>query len=549
MKMLFRDLVSYFERLEKTTKRLEMTDIVAELFSNAGEELYNVALFVQGHAFPAWSEKELGIAQKTMVKCLVTVTGASEDNIKKRIAETGDTGLAAEGFCQEKAQQTLFTQELTVERIAGVFDKVSTLSGTGSTDKKLKYVAELLSSAQSGAEAKYLVRLVLNEMRFGVGEGIVRDGISQAFQVDAAETERAYSVINDYGEVAVIARNSGDAGLKKVSMRLWRPLKPMLAQSVKSVEEAFENFKGPAGFEYKYDGMRAQIHIEGDKIRIFTRRLDEVTKQFPDVVEMVGKDLKPEKNAVVEGEVVAYREGKPLPFQYLSRRVKRKYGIRGMVKEIPVQLFLYDCIYMDGEDMIQTPFRERRKTLESISGGKHLSGILVTDNTEKAGKFYGDAIEGGHEGLMVKNLDAGYKPGSRVGYMYKLKPTAETLDLVLIGAEWGEGRRAKWLGSYLLGARDEDTGKLLPIGRMATGITDQQLEELTQELKEDAISESGKEVKLKPRLVVEVGYQEIQRSPNYESGFALRFPRLIQVRTDKSPDEADSVQRVKSIIG
>jgi DNA ligase-1 len=544
--MKFSALCDYFARLETTRSRLALTDIVTDLFKHAGKDLYNVVLYARGWPFPTYSSLELGIAERMMLKCIATATGASEATVEKEIAKTGDAGLAAERLFSKKSQTTLGRKELDVERLAESFGKLAAMQGPGMVDRKVKHVVELLNSC-GPREAKYVVKLMLGEMRSGVGEGIVRDAIAKAFGVPAELVEKANSLVNDYGDVAVTARDKGAKGLEKVEIRLGRPLRPMLAQTVETVEEAFKEFK-PASFQYKYDGFRAVIEVHEGRVDVFSRRLENVTHQFPDIVKMVRAGIHA-KNCIVEGEAVAWR-GRPVPFQELSRRIKRKYDIEEMVKALPVKLFLFDCLFLNGKNMIPEPYKKRWAALESIvkqGGGLSLADSLVTDDAGKANAFFKKALAEGHEGLMIKNLDAEYKPGSRVGYMYKWKPTTETLDLVVVGADWGEGRRAKWLGSYLLACRDPATGEFLEIGRMATGMTDAQMEEITVELKKNVMSEKGKSVAVRPSLVMEVGYQEIQKSPTYASGYALRFPRLVRIRPDRRPDECDTLERVDSL--
>ncbi|MBN3036856.1 MAG: ATP-dependent DNA ligase [Candidatus Diapherotrites archaeon] len=546
--MLFSELVRHFERLDKTTKRLEMADIVAEVFKDAASDLPYVVLFSEGRVFPAWDRRELRIAEKMMVKCISTATGYAQKRVDSSIAETGDTGITAQRLLAERKQQILYRRELSIKEIYDLLEKISFMEGAGSADRKNKHVIELLNFS-TPAEAKYLVRLMLGEMRLGVGEGIVRDAIAKAFDADASLVERAYSFVNDFSEVAVVARDSGDAGLKRIQVRVGRPLKPMLAQSVRSVEEALSSFK-PAFFESKYDGMRSQIHVKNGRAMVFTRRLDDVTKQFPDIVEAVSKHVKC-RDCIIEGESVAVdKDGSPRPFQVLSRRIKRKYDIGEMVIKIPMILYLFDCLYLNGENFLDAPLKNRREALKKVlseAGNIHLSEALFTSDAGQAKAFYEKALDEGHEGVMIKNPDSPYKAGSRVGTWYKLKPTTETLDLVIVGADWGEGRRAKWLGSFYLACRDPDTNEFLAIGKMATGLTDELLKELTEMLKEDVLEQQGKFVRLRPRLVVEAGYQEIQKSPTYESGYALRFPRLIRLREDRAPEECDDVTRVDSL--
>ncbi len=552
--MKYSQLVTIYKKLETTTKRIEMTALISDFLKTVPENYISIiVLFLQGKAFPAWSDKELGIANKLIIKAISDVSGASEKTLKNTIRETGDTGLAAEKLLKNKTQSSLFTQELTINKVHENLNKISEFSGTGTTKRKLKYVEELISFANP-AGAKYIVRLILEELRLGVGEGVIRDAISSAYGVDAALVERGYSLVPDMGKIATIAKLKGNSGLEDINLEPGTPMKVMLAQKIDAIENAIADF-GNCAYEIKYDGIRVQIHKNENEIKLFTRRLENVTKQFPEIVKSARENINAE-SAIVEGEAVAIRGGpagrKPRPFQDLSRRIKRKYGIHEMIDKIPVEINLFDLIYLDGKSLINEKFMDRRiKLTKIITQTKtfRIAEQIITDNITEADEFYKYSLSQGHEGVMVKNLDAPYKPGSRVGYMYKIKPVMETLDLVIVGATWGEGRRANWLASFLLGARDAETGKFLEIGRMGTGFTDEQFKEMTENLKPLITGEIGKEVTVKPGVVVEVAYEEIQKSPTYGSGYALRFPRLVRFRDDKGAEDADTVERVNDLTG
>jgi len=549
--MEFSKLATTYQKLEGISGRLEMTSVVSEFLKTVPDnELPTVILFLQGKAFPPWSEKELGIGSKLMIKAISNISGFSGAKVEDRVREKGDTGLAAEELLVNKTQTTLFKEKLTLKKVSGNLDKLAGLTGKGAQDKKISYIKELLSFA-TPLESRYLVKIILEELRLGVGRGVVRDAIAGAFGVDAALVDRAYSLTSDLGEVARTAKKDGNKGLELAKMKTGVPVEVMLAQKVAGIEDALEKFS-PAAFEVKYDGARIQIHKEGKEVTLFTRRLENVTKQFPEIVKEARKNITA-KSAIVEGELVAIKDGRhPRPFQDLSRRIKRKYNIAEISAKIPVEINLFDAIYHEGKSKIDAAFKERRGILEKIISPTETFRIaddLVTSDAKEAGKFYKKALDLGHEGVMVKNLDAPYQPGSRVGHMYKVKPIMETLDLVLVGATWGEGRRANWLASYLLAVLDPDSGQLLTIGRMGTGFTDEEFKSMTELLNEQITEEAGKEVKLKPSVVVEVAYEEIQKSPTYESGYALRFPRLVRIREDKGIDDADTLARVEEILG
>lgn len=550
--MEFSILTGVYQKLEKTSSRLEMTDIVSKFLTEVPDDhIPVILLFLRGRLFPLWSGKELGVGGKMMIRAISAISGATEREVEDRIREKGDTGLAAEELLVNKTQTTLFTEKLTVMRVYENLNKLVSITGKGAQEKKIGYITELLSSAEP-VEARYISRLILEELRLGVGEGIVRDAISQSFDVDPKLVERAYSLCSDLGDVARIAKEKGNKGLKGIEIKPGRPIEVMLAQKAENMEDAIGKFEKSA-LEIKYDGARIQIHKNKNEIWLFTRRLENVTKQFPEIVKCARENITAD-SVIVEGELVAImsREDRhPRPFQDLSRRIKRKYEILEMTKKIPVEINLFDLVFCEGKNKIEERFEDRRNLLERIINETEtlrLAKQLITKKLKDADKFYKEALDLGHEGIMVKNLDAPYQPGSRVGYMYKVKPIMETLDLVIVGATWGEGRRANWLASFLLAVLDRDTNELLTMGRMGTGFTDEEFEEMTELLREDISEQIGKDVKLKPKIVVEVAYEEIQRSPTYTSGYALRFPRLVRIRNDKGVMDADTLERVENLL-
>jgi len=566
--MLYKELVDVYEQLEQTSSKLKKTDILARFFSTVPKDeikiLVNLAC---GNVFPPYSELELGVATQLMIRAIARATGFDTKEIEREFARIGDLGLVAERCIKSKKQVSLFTKPLTTQTVYDTCEKIARETGEKSQARKLDLLTSLLHFA-SPKEARYIVRTVIGELRTGVAEGIVRDALVECFltkpEMSKEERERAteivenaYNILCDFGEVAEIAMERGIEGLKHVKIKVGRPIKVMLAEKAKNIEDAMKTLGGRVAIEIKYDGMRAQIHKSGDKIWIYTRRLEHVTKQFPDLVEYARKNLKC-KECVVEGEVwaVSKKDFSPLPFQVLSQRIHRKYKIEKMVEEIPVQINLFDIMYLDGKMVIDLPLKERRKLLERIVNEVphrfKLATQLVTSDVKEAEKFYQQALELKQEGVMVKNLESKYIFGRRVGGWLKVKPTAETLDLVIVGATWGTGKRAGWLGSFILACRDEATGEFLECGMLGTGIKEKKtspedvtFEELTEMLKPYIEFQRGSEVRIRPKIVVSVDYQEIQRSPNYKSGFALRFPRFIAIRFDKNPEDADTLSRLE----
>jgi len=556
-------LVETYERLEEVSSKLKKTDILAELFSKTPTgDLEKVVLLVTGRVFPIYSQNELGIATQMMLRAISKASGFRAEEIEQKFKKTGDLGLTAEECIKSKKQATLFKKRLEIDFVFDNLQKLAFVTGTGSQDRKLNLIAELLASSKP-KEARYIVRTILEELRVGAAEGLIRDAIVQAFLLNphmrkeekeelTAAVDYAWNILSDFGEIAKIAKQKGLSGLKKVRVELGKPIQVMLAEKAENMKDVFDEFKKLA-VEWKYDGMRAQIHKKGNQIWVYTRRLEDVTKQFPDLVDLCKQGLK-SKECIVEGEVlgISSKTKLPLPFQVLSQRIHRKYEIEEMIKQIPIQINLFDVIYVEGKMCVASPLTERRKLLEKIvkpiPGKFQLAEQFITDDLKKAEKFYKVALDAKQEGVMLKVLDSNYIFGRHVGGWYKIKPIMETLDLVIIGATWGEGKRVKWLSSYVLGCRDPNTGEFLECGMMSTGLTEEEYENMTNVLKPLIEFEKGRDVKIKPKVVIEVGYQEIQKSPNYKSGFALRFPRLVRIRQDRSTDDADTIERLESLF-
>jgi len=577
--MKYAELVEVYEKLDSTSKRLEKTEIISKLLKKAStEELKIIVLLLQGRVYPVWDERKLGVASRLVLKSLNIASGINTKDIESKWAKLGDLGLVAEHIVGKKKQSTLFSSDLTVKKVFENLKKLTGLEGQGTVDRKIKLIAELLTSAKP-VESKYIVRSVLGDLRVGIGEGSLRDAIVWAFlypirynkeknDIELSDEKRAeynkivdvlqeaYDIANDFPEIAVIAKTKGIEGLAKVNLEIGKPIKVMLYQKAKDMEDAFDIVGKPAALEYKYDGFRLELHRKKDKIWLFTRRLENVTKQFPDVVNVIKSHIKSD-NYILDAEVIGIdpKTKKWLAFQNISQRIKRKYEIDRMVKDIPVMVNIFDGVLVDSENIIKKPFSERRELLKKIvkevPNKLQLAKEIITDDIKKASKFYNEALGKGNEGIMVKSLDKPYKPGSRVGYGVKVKPIMETLDLVIVGADWGEGKRANWLSSFTIACIDED-GNFLEVGKVGTGIKEKDEEgvsfnQLTKLLKTLIISEKGKKVKVKPKIVIEVSYEEIQKSPTYSSGYALRFPRLVNLREDKPIDEASTISMVKEL--
>ncbi|MFC2143201.1 ATP-dependent DNA ligase [Candidatus Aenigmatarchaeota archaeon] len=544
--MRYSKLAEIYEKLENTPKKLKKRDILADLYKKTkSNELRITVLLSMGAIFPR-GEYDLGIAREMVKKTISKTYGINEKDITKKFKETGDLGLVAEFFASHKKQKTLGSKELHVEKVFDNLEKLPTVSGGGSQDRKMALVSELLSFA-SGKEARYVVRTTLGDMRIGVAEGIVRDAIALAFDKDKKDVEKLYDIIGDYGKVAVNVKK----GIMKAEMKVGKAIRVMLAERSGGLEDAWKKaYSEPTVTEIKYDGFRVQIHKDGDKIKIFSRRMEDVSRQFPDLVSLAKKNITAEK-CIIEGEVVAIdKNGKSKPFQVLSRRIQRKHNIEKMVKEIPVRSNFFDLIYIDGENYMQKPLRKRWDKLKKIikqTKDFKLAEHIESKDKDEVEKFYEKSLAMGEEGIIIKYLDAQYQPGKRVGYWLKVKPTMEPLDLVIVGAEWGEGKRAKWFGSLLLACRQDD--KYIETGRMASGLTEEQMADITKRLRPLITEEHGKRIKVQAKFVVEIGYEEIQVSSKYPSGYALRFPKLLCFRPDRSADDCTTLKEIIKLYG
>jgi DNA ligase-1 len=386
-------------------------------------------------------------------------------------------------------------------------------------------------------------------LRIGVGEGIVRDAISQAFNVDKKITERSHMLTNDLGLVADVAKKEGENGLKKLTLTPGKPVKPMLAQLSSGIKESIKEM-GKAICETKYDGIRLQIHRKNNEIAIFTRRLENITLAMPEIVKLIEECL-PHFDFIVEGEVIATKNGKPISFQNILHRVKRKYNIEEAIENVPLKIFLFDVLFYK-KPMIDEPLIERRNLLEDIvdlsNDDINLSKKIIgtCENIPEIESLFEESINENHEGIMIKDSKEPYIPGLRGKKMLKFKAEPETLDVVVVGGTRGLGKRGDFIGSYLVALKDEND-ELKTIAHVATGLDDETLEYLTSKMKEYEISQKDNKIFVKPKIILEIAYSEIVNSPEYEIGYSLRFPVVKSVRKDKGLDDIDTIERLKSM--
>ncbi len=584
--MEFGILANTFEKIEAITSRTQMTMYLVDLFRKTPPEIVDKVIYlIQGKLWPDWMGlPELGVAEKTLVKAIALATNTPESKVEALYKKLGDLGKAAETLKKEREKSgagmgllafipTEKKEKLTVLKVYNTFARIALATGEGSRDIKLKLLAGLISDA-SPKEAKYIVRFVEGRLRLGIGDATILEALAIVYGGGAHTRpiiERAYNLRADLGNVAKVLALKGLEELKGIKPEVGIPVRPMLAERLSSPIEILKKAGGKALVEYKYDGERAQIHRKGNNVWIFSRRLENITKQYPDVVEYTLKHLK-SSEAIIEGEIVAYDPdtGELKPFQELMHR-KRKHDIHIAMKEYPVKVFLFDLLYVDGEDYTNKPILERRKKLEEIitpSEVFRIAEYIMTDNPEELEKFFLKAIEDGAEGVMVKALhgQAIYQAGARGWLWIKYKrdyksEMIDTVDLVVVGAFHGRGRRGGTYGALLMAAYNPEKDVFETVCKVGSGFTDEDLAKLPEMLKPYIIDHKHPRVVAKmkpdvwvtPALVAEIIGAEITLSPIHTCGMdaikpgvgiSIRFPRFIRWRPDKSPEDATTTKEL-----
>ncbi len=559
--MRYATLAEAFEKLEHTPSYLKKNSVIVELLKcTPAEGMERVILLLLGRPWPAYISKETGVGLQQLKKAVAKAAGYSAAEVDKLMKQVGDLGEVAKQLLEKKRQTTLSVEQLTVKKVFENVKQLPEITGEGSVDRKIASIAELLTSS-TPLEAKFIVRTVIGDLRIGVAEGRLRDAIASAFGVKPGVIEHAYMLTTDYSIVAKAVATSGEKGLEKLGVAVGHPVNPMLAQRAETIDEVLERMKGKAAFEIKLDGIRVQVHKDGDRISLFTRRMEDYTKMFPDVIDPLRQALKP-KRAIVDGELVAIdkRTGKPMPFQEVLKR-RRKYEIKQTIEQIPVEIHLFDVLMSDGSVMLDEPYVERRKTLERIirevKGKVMMTEQRVLSKPDEIKEFMSKSIEIGHEGLLAKDLEASYRAGRREFVWLKLKPMLETLDLVVVGGLYGKGKRVGFFGSYVLAARDEKSGRYKTVTKCGSGYTDEELKEFTKIFKKLQLKKPHPDVDIEidcdayfePRIVFETYFEEIQKSPKlkHTSRFGLRFPRLVRIREDRRAEEANTIKDVAGL--
>lgn len=552
--MHYGDFVEMYQKLSKTTKKLEKTRILADFLPTLkGHEEY-IYLLV-GRVFPAYDSREFGISIQLTTKAIAKASGCSTEEVVEAFRKQGDLGDVAASLIISRKQHSLFSKKLDVEHVLTSLRKICEIEGKGTVDMKMNMIIDLLMNASS-EEARYLVRTLLSDLRVGTADALLIDAISLAFfEGDEEMNEKiknACDLLTDFAQVLKMAFK-GKKSFDKVSLVPGRALNVMLAVKAVDLEEAFRICGTPAAIEHKYDGFRVVISCQGKNVKLFTRRLEDVTKQFPDIVSFVKSHVKAD-SFILDAEAVGYDFARKtyLPFEAVSQRIKRKYDIDALIKKLPVEVNVFDVLYLNGENTVDLAFSERRKILEKIikeeSWKFRLAKQLVTGDMKEAEKFYKEALSIGEEGVMVKKLDAPYRAGRAVGYMVKMKPEVADLDLVIVGGEYGTGKRAGGLTSFILACRSN--GDFLEIGRVSSGLKEKSSEgtsysEIDALLQPLIVGEEGNSVRVKPKIVVSITYQNIQPSPTYSSGYALRFPRITHYRPERGIKDIASLEDIQ----
>ena len=546
-----------------------MTDLLVDLLKNTPKNVIaKVVYLTQGKIYPDFVGLEIGVAEKLAVKALARASGRRQSEIEEELRKSGDIGIAAQKILAKKKQSTFFQKKLTAERVYETLDKMAKTSGSGAVSSKMALLAGLLSDA-SPNEAKYILRTVTGNLRLGIADMTVLDALAIAYgggKESRDLTERAYNISSDLGRVANVVAEKGLAGIKKFKVDVFEPIRPMLAERLASPEEILEKLGGKCVAEYKYDGERVQAHKKGKEVVLYSRRLEKISSQYPDAVELVKDHVKAEE-AILEAECVAVdvETGELLPFQELMHR-RRKYGVKEAMAQYPVSLFMFDALYVNGEDLTLEAYPLRRQQLEKAikqSDRVKAAKQITTSSVKELEAFFEEAIEDGCEGLMCKSVakDSVYQAGARGWLWIKYKrdyksEMTDTVDLVVVGAFHGRGKRAGTYGALLLAAYNKEADTFETVTKLGTGFTDEDLKKLPELLSSHVVPRKHSRVQstleadvwFEPKVVLEVLGAEITLSPIHVcamnsirkgSGLAIRFPRFTgNYRTDKAAEDA-----------
>ena len=571
--MKFSIISDAFQKMESTSKRLELTDILVKLIQEIPKDVISKAVYlIQGKLRPNFEGVELGIAEKLVMKAMSKSSGIPLKKIEDDYNKGGDLGQTAENILQQKIQTTFASETITLEKVYETLFKISKLEGKGSQEMKMRYVSSMLNDA-TPQESKFILKILLGTLRLGIAENTVMDALAIAFtgkKENREVIENAYNVSSDLGKVAEVLSTEGIEQIEKFQIKLFSPIRPMLADRIKSGEDTVKKFQEKFAAEYKLDGERAQIHKQKDTIEIFSRSLEKITSYYPDIVEKISK-LIISDDVILEAEVVAMNSnsGDFLPFQELMHR-RRKYEIDDAVAKYPITVNFFDVLFSNGKNCMDIKYDERRKLLEKIIKQDDFARLIpmsVIESEEEVLEVLENSINSGCEGLMLKDLNSTYRAGTRGSNWLKLKreyqnELGDSLDLVVIGAFFGKGRRTGKYGTLLLATYNDDEDVFPSICKVGTGFTDESLDQLYQILSSKVtlkknpriVSEMEADVWFEPELVIEIVASEITQSPIHKTaidkikektGLALRFPKFTgKIRTEKNAEDASTDEEV-----
>jgi DNA ligase-1 len=575
----YSEIADVYDKIESTTKRLEMTNLLVEFLRKTPKNLVGrVSYLTQGKLYPDFSGIKMGVAEKNIINAIAQASYLSKAEVNSLWKKIGDLGLASEealGKSKIQKGRLLPLEPLTIEEVYSTLSKISKSGGKGSVQSRINALSNLLGKA-TPREARYLVRTVSGKLRLGIGDMTLLDALAIAYgkgKSSRAAVERAYNVSSDLGLVAQTIAEKGMEGIEKFGIMVGKPVRPMLCERLSTAKEILEKMGGRAAAEYKYDGLRIQAHISSGNIELFSRRLEKLTDQFPDVVEGLKESLRT-TDAVVEGECVAVNPntGEFQPFQVITHRRGRKYEIQATAEEIPVSLFLFDILYLNGETLLDTPYRKRREALiKAVDETEHvkITRPTIVNDPKSLDAFMEEAVETGCEGAVVKSIEDNsvYQAGARGFLWIKYKreyrsEMADTVDLAVVGAFAGRGRRAGTYGALLMAAYDANKDLFKTICKLGTGFSDKDLAAMPKILAEFKLDHPHARVDSKiaadfwfvPAKIMEVRGAELTLSPLHtcgwgiirkDSGLAVRFPRFTgRWRDDKAPEDATTVEEL-----
>lgn len=563
--MDFEKLVVVYEKLEKISSGNEMREVLSEFFKTVPvEEIKIVSYLTLGKLGSEFASPVLGLADKSVLKAIAACSGVSSSKVKELMMKKGDVGLTAEELLLKKPQTLIPVGKLTIQEFYENLHKMAGMSGSGSQERKERMLVGMMQKV-SAKGGKYVCRVVLGILRMGVAEMTVLDSLAIAYTGDKKNKEfleKAYNICPDVGEIAFVLATKGLKGLESIKIKVGRPIRMMLAQRVSSLDDISSKMPGEVAVEGKYDGERVQVHIKNGSVRLFSRRLDNTTSQFPDLVEYIKKEVKGEE-VILEGEILAIdKDGSPRSFQTLMQR-RRKHDVEKFIKEVPVVLKVFELLFFNGERYMDKAYSERVKKLnEIVSGEKVLvADHIRTDNVEEIESFFKEMLDTGYEGIMIKDLSGEYQAGTRGWNWIKWKKDyvtemIDTFDLVVVGAFHGKGKRSGVYGALLCAVYDNSKDEFLTLCKVGTGLTDAVLGELPKKLgkvikkpvRVKVKREMEPDVWFEPTVVIEVLAAELTKSPFHTAGVALRFPRFVQFREDKDAEQATTLDEVNEMI-